>query len=122
MGVRHEACTFVLPDVGHREVYPLWVSHLGPGLHASLLQPVVELAQRSQTPLGGLAPDVLAPILNVLLDDALLPTGGPVAELRLEHLVPGHRLEARIDTALLALATRVRHQTLQVIDLLEVAV
>jgi len=48
-----------------------------------LLQPVVELVKRSPAPLTGLAPDVLASILNVLLDDSLLPAGGPVAELRL---------------------------------------
>jgi hypothetical protein len=47
-------------------------------------------------------PDLAAPVLHVLLNDALLPAGGTVAEFRLEQVMAAHCLEAGVDRALLA--------------------
>ena len=55
-------------------------------------------------------------ILNVLLDLSFLSTGRGIAELRLEHIVTGHRQEAHIDVSLLATAGLVDCRAHIVID------
>ena len=46
-------------------------------------------------------------ILDVLLNLSFLPACGAIAEVRLEEIVAGHRLEAQIDAAFLAAANLV---------------
>src|SRR5690606_8359605 len=52
-------------------------------------------------------PDLSPSVLHILLDDSLLPTGSPVAEIRLEQVMAAHGLETGIDRALLALVNLV---------------
>lgn len=54
-----------------------------------------------------LHPQLPTPVLHVLLDDALLPAGGAIAELRLEQVVAAQRLEAGIDHPLAAASNAV---------------
>src|SRR6185437_8567279 len=49
-------------------------------------------------------PQPMARVLDVLLDLALLPAGGRIAELRLEQEVADHGRETRVDLALLSAA------------------
>jgi len=67
-------------------------------------------------PLPRLGPQLPTPVLHVLLDDALLPTGSAIAELRLEQVVPTHRLEAGVDGAFLAAADPVHRRLHVVVD------
>ena len=55
-------------------------------------------------------------LLDILLHLALLPSGGRIAELGLEHVVAGHRQEPSIDLALLALADAVNSGAHVVVD------
>ena len=102
--VGHELQVLLLPDIGQRQFGPLGVAQLVPGVQAGLVQPGVERGQIGPASFGRLAPDAAAAILHVLLDDALLPAGGPIAKLRLEQVVACHRLKAQVDLALLAAA------------------
>ena len=65
-------------------------------------------------PCAGLHPQLPAPVLHVLLEDAFFPTSGAIAELRLEQVMAAQRLEARIDGPLTAAADAV-HRRLHVV-------
>jgi hypothetical protein len=56
----------------------------------------------------------MAGVLNVLLDLALFPAGGRIAELRVKKIVAGHCREAGVDLALLA-ATNSIHRSAHVV-------
>src|SRR5688572_27666361 len=83
--------------------------HVLPRRPAALGKPRIERFQIRPTSFSRLTPDLPAPVLNVLLDEPLLPTGGAVAEFRLEQ-----RLEARVDRALLV-ATDLVHRSPHVV-------
>ena len=114
--VRRQAQPLVLPHLGHRELVPLGVAQLAPGVHARLLQPGVELAQAGPASLAGFTPDATPAVLHVLLHDALLPARCAVAELGIKEVVTGHRLEAGVDAALLARADLVHCRLHVVVD------
>jgi hypothetical protein len=95
--VGHHLHLLVLQQVGNGERRPFRMGHRLPGRPALLGQPGVEFIQVGPAPLAGFLPDLPAPILDVLLDDALLPAGGPVAEFGIEQVMAAHGEEARID-------------------------
>src|SRR6185437_11807317 len=77
------------------------MSQLLPGLLASLGKPYVQDLKRLPPDTDCIVPNLSAPVLDVLLNDAFLPAGRTVAELRLEQVVAAHRMEARVDSSLL---------------------
>jgi len=84
----HQPHLLVLRDLSDRQFRPLRVMHLPPRRPAALAEPRIECFQIRPAPFSGLPPDLAAPVLHILLDDALLPAGGAVAELRLEQVMP----------------------------------
>ena len=88
----------------------------GPGSAALALQPRIERLHVGPALLGRLVPDADAPVAHVLLDDALLPAAGDVAELGLEQVVAGHGFKARVDRAFLAGANLVHGRLHVVVD------
>ena len=105
--VGHQVRLLLLPDVGNGQLGPLGVRQFMPGVQAGLVQPRIEALQVRPAAFGRLQPDATTAILHVLLDNALLPASGAVAELRLEQVVARHGLEAGVDRAALALANLV---------------
>ena len=114
LGAGHEARLLVLEHLGHGELGPLGVSAVLPALAAALAQPGVERLQIRPAPLGGLPPDLAAPVLHVLLHHPLLPTRGRVAELGIEQVVRAHGGKAHVHAAGLARAHLV-HSGLHVV-------
>lgn len=94
-----------------RRVQGDWCIH-----HAGLDQPSIEFGQAAPAFLVDLAPDVLAPVLHVLLDDAFLPPSRPVAELGLKQVVPGHGFKPGVDAALFANAHLIHRSAHVVVD------
>ena len=76
---------------------------MGPGGPALFAEPGVQAVEIGPAAFGGLLPDLPAPVLDVLLDNAFLPAGGPVAELGVEQVVAAHGVEAGVDGALFAM-------------------
>mmetsp|Transcript_44314 Transcript_44314/g.78330 ORF Transcript_44314/g.78330 Transcript_44314/m.78330 type:complete len:366 (+) Transcript_44314:5222-6319(+) len=99
---RHQPRLLILQHVSHCQCRPLGVRGLGPAGAAALGEPGIERGQVWPAPFARFAPDLAPAVLHVLLDDALLPAGGRVAELGLEQVMRAHGLEARVDRALLA--------------------
>ena len=77
-------------------------------------QPQIEFGEGTEALIGGVLPEAAPTVLNVLLDDAFLPAGGDVAEVRIEQVVRGHRRKALIDDPRLALLDLV-HRGLHVV-------
>jgi hypothetical protein len=86
----HQVRPLVLEHLGHAELLVLGVAHLVPQRPAALAQPGVEFAEAAEALLGRVDPDAPAAVLHVLLDDALLPAAGDVAEVRVEQVVRAH--------------------------------
>jgi len=112
-GHRHEQRTLLRPDFGDG-ARQLAVGDLAPQRLAALLQPAVEQRQRGKRRHG--LPQSVPRITHVLLDLALLPAGGRVAELGLEQVVTDHGAEARVDVSLLAAAYLVHGRLHVVVD------
>jgi hypothetical protein len=112
----HQARSLVLQALGDGELRPLRMAHLLPGGPAAPGKPAIKLGKARPAPLKRLAPDLPAPVLNVLLDDTLLPARRPVAELGLKEIVRAHRLEARVHRALLPPAHAVHRRLHVVVD------
>jgi hypothetical protein len=66
--------------------------------------------------LGRVDPDAPAAVLHVLLDDALLPAAGDVAEVGVDQVVRAHGREALVDDAALALLDLVHRRLHVVVD------
>jgi hypothetical protein len=81
---------------------------------AAALEPGVKLGEIGE--LRHLVPDAGTRVLHRLLDLALLPAGGRVAEVGLEQEVAGHRAEARVDGARLAAADLILGRLQVVVD------
>ena len=73
-----------------------------PQRSAAFQQPDIEFGERAKAFFARVLPDSPPAILNVLLDNAFLPAGGDIAEVRIEQVVRGHGREARINDATLA--------------------
>ena len=99
--IGHQPHLLVLQHFGNGKFWPLWMTHRLPVGFAALRQPGIEFFQVLPALQGGFLPDLAPAILHVLLNDALLPPGCAVTELRIEQIVAAHGLEAGIDGVLL---------------------
>ena len=95
----HESLSLFCPDIGNGAAHLAMRCHC-PECLATLFQPVIQGIQRGKARDG--LPEPVASILDVLLDLPLLPARRGIAELGLEQVVTGHRLEADVDITLLA--------------------
>ena len=102
-GHRHELVALEFEHLGHAELLVLGVPDLAPQFSAPLAQPCVEFGQAAPFALARLDPDAPAAVLHVLLDNALLPAAGDVAEVGVEQVVRAHRREPLVDDPPLAL-------------------
>ena len=78
---------------------------MGPGGPALFAEPGVEAVEIGPAAFGGLLPDLPAPVLDVLLDNAFLPARRPGCRTRVEQVVAAHGVEAGVDGALLPCPT-----------------
>src|SRR5450432_556965 len=101
------------PGVGYRARLRA-VQGLRPQFTATGLQPVVQRRQRGEA--RRRLPEPMAGILDVLLDLPLLPSGGRIAELRLEQEMADHGSEPCVDLAVLAAADLVDGSAHIVVD------
>src|SRR5262249_5653089 len=97
----HQTPCFLGPEIGDRAVH-LSVWGLRPKRFATRLEPFIQSLQRCKA--GYRLEEAMPRILHVLLDLSLLPAGRRIAELGLEEIVAGHRLEANVDVTILAAA------------------
>ena len=110
----HQVRPLLGPDLGDRALALLGMADRVPLGLAAPLEPGVERGEVGE--LGHLVPDARPGVLHGLLDLALLPAGGRVAEVRLEQEVPGHGPEARVHGARLAAADRIDRRLHVVVD------
>ena len=76
---------FEIEHLGHGEAITLGVAQRAPYLAAVLARPGVEFGEAAPAAQRSLDPDASAAVLQVLLDDAILPAGRDVAEFGIDE-------------------------------------
>ena len=76
-----------------------------PQRSAAFQQPDIEFGERAKAFFARVLPDSPPAILNVLLDNAFLPAGGDIAEVRIVQVMRGHAEKRVLTMRLLPLLT-----------------